>query len=208
MITTVLWISTFVLIVLGLYFIFVKKSFQLTAVGFLLTVVAIFIPFFPRPSGSFGCITENTEPTTYQTTSFSDSEDTALAEFDIEADDPGESESETEKTDEIAENINIITNDSDVKGSFSNALTEEYVLKSKFRNNYGFKFNISDVNLSYTAFIIDEKGEVVYEYYIGEDSISESPVLEKNTEYTLRVEADEGRPEYTIEIKYPDSDVY
>lgn len=204
----VLWVVIIVLIIAGVAFIVAGNQHKLAAISFLFAVFTFIFTIHSQTSGSIGCITETTEPTTTQTASYSKSEDSTVTETDTETDVPDENESEPKITDEIAENNNIITNDSDVKGSFSNASTEEYVLKSKFRNNYGFIFRISDVNLSYAVFIIDETGEVLYDYHIGEDNISESPMLEKNTTYTLRVEADEGSPEYTIEIKYPDSDIY
>lgn len=213
-----LWILIVVLVILGFYFIVVKKSNQLAAVSFLFAVVAFLIQSIPESFDDISCVSDTVETTQYQTTYHTEKGTTknttsaAQKNDETEAETSGSTEVEEPKNTETdsssLRNNNVITNDSDLRGTFSNASIEKYILRTKYTNSYGLKFHISDVNQSYSVTIMDEKGETLYEYYINEDEITKDPLLEKNVDYTLLVEADEGNPEYKIEVRYPDNDIY
>lgn len=218
MIRIVLWIIIVVLVISGFYFIVVKKSNQLAAVAFLFAVVAFLIQSMPESFDDLSCVSDTIETTQYQTTYHTEKETEKNTILETEKNDENETETyssteakeskNTEKDSLPIRNNNIITSDSDLIGNFSNASVEKYILRTKYSNSYGVKFYISDVNQSYSVTIMDEKGEILYKYDINEDKITKNPLLEKDVDYTLLVEADEGKPEYKIEVRYPDNDIF
>lgn len=213
MIKIVLWVFVFILIALGFYSIIRKKSHLLSSISFLFAVVIFFLSCIPQFTDFTNDNTATSESTFSPDSTFQQSE--TIIDNVVETDIIEESSPQiTEKTEEsrVEESAlsydNTIKGDCDLIGSFRNGLKEKYIWYPKYNNSYGLKFHISDVNLSYYVKIVNEKGETLYEYRIDDDGVTQNPLLDKSSEYTLWVEANKGTPEYKIEIRYPDNDDY
>ena len=213
MIKNILWVFVFIFIAVGLYSIIKKKSQLYTAISFFLSIITFFISYFFPFSDTKNITLETSESTlqTYSTfqqsqTHIDDAVETKMIE---DSSSKITEESEESSVEESTLSFdNVIKGDCDLKGSFRNGLTERYVWYPKYNSSYGLKFYISDVNLSYYVKIKNDKGEMLYEYCIEDDGVTEHPSLDKDSEYILLVEANKGRPEYKIEIRYPDNDDY
>lgn len=213
MIKIILWVFFLIFIAVGLYSIIRKKSQLHASISFFLCIVTFVLSYFFPYSDTKDNAPETSESTLPTYSTFQQSQtyiDDAVETEIIEDSSP----KITEKTEEsMAEESalsydNVIKGDCDLIGYFHNGLTERYIWYSKYNSSYGLKFYLSDVNLSYYVKIVNKKGEMLYEYRIDDDGVTEHPSLDKDSEYILLVEANKGRPEYKIEIRYPDNDDY
>lgn len=102
---------------------------------------------------------------------------------------------------------NIITNDCVLEDTFSEfSNKKKYELKSSYNSEYGFDFSIDNIDLRYTALIMDEKGSIVKEFDIPSNKNAYAVKLNKNCTYTIMVEAEKGYPKFSINISYPEND--
>lgn len=112
-----------------------------------------------------------------------------------------------EKTENSNISGNIITHDCVLEDRLSKSSNKKYyVLKTNYHSEYGFEFSIDDVNLGYSFSIENEKGETVKSIVIPNNSDSYAIELNKNSCYRLIVEAQEGYPQFSITISYPEND--
>lgn len=116
---------------------------------------------------------------------------------------------EEDGTADLYSTENTITSDCVLEDEFSKDSTKKYyVLKSKYNSEYGFICSIDNVNLSYKVSIEDDKGEVLYDFIIPDDRGKYALELNKNSIYYIIIEAEEGYPKFSINLKYPDNDNY
>ena len=174
-------------------------------VGTLVNIVAIIVAINPR-----GEKIKDILPQSETITSEVEKTSVQYAETIIEELVSLNQDNNTEQTTEeqIVED-DIIKGNCTLKDNFSEYSSKKrYILYSKYNGTYGVTFKINNVNLSYNVRIIDNKGNICYEYNISSDDETEVIQLEKNMRYDIIVEANDGYPNYEIIIQYPDNDDY
>lgn len=213
MIKIILLATTFILVIYGCYSIIKNKSQLLSSISFFFCIVTFVLAYFFPFSNTININNETSEstPQTYSTiqqseTMIDDVIETELIEDSLPPTTEKSGENKVEES--VLSYENVINGDCDLKGSIRSNLKQKYIWYPKYNNSYGLKFYISDVNLSYYVKIENVKGEMLYEYCIDDDGITQNPSLKKDSVYTLFVEANKGTPDYTIEIRYPDNDYY
>lgn len=104
-------------------------------------------------------------------------------------------------------NYNIITEDCVLEDVFTKSSNKKYyILQTTYNSEYGFDFDIDNINSSYSMSIVEEKGKVLYEFDVPSNNDVHAIKLEKNSSYNLIIEANIGYPKFSIKISYPDND--
>lgn len=174
-------------------------------IGTLVNIVAIIIAFNPGER-KFEDILPQSETITSEAVETSVQYAETITEELVSSKKDNNTEQTTEE--QIVES-DIIKGDCTLKDTFSEYSSKKrYILYSQYNGTYGVTFKINNVKLSYNVRIIDDKGNICYEYSISSDGETEVMQLEKNMKYDIIVEVNDGYPQYEIILQYPDNDDY